>query len=143
MPPVPRPPSAPWSPRRVLFRLAVFLAAGYVVVVLVLLALEDRLIFHPVPAWQRWLELPSTLAVQDISLGTKSGIPIHARWCPCPGARGAILVCHSRAGNLSLDFRPEALAQWHREVGESLLLFDYPGYGRSAGSPSEAGCYEA
>jgi fermentation-respiration switch protein FrsA (DUF1100 family) len=28
-------------------------------------------------------------------------------------------------------------------LGLSLLVFDYPGYGRSGGSPSEAGCYAA
>jgi hypothetical protein len=27
------------------------------------------------------------------------------------------------------------------ELGESVLVFDYPGYGRSGGTPSEAGCY--
>jgi pimeloyl-ACP methyl ester carboxylesterase len=33
--------------------------------------------------------------------------------------------------------------QWHRETGLSVLVFDYPGYGRSTGTPSEQGCYDA
>ena len=28
-------------------------------------------------------------------------------------------------------------------LGESVLIFDYPGYGKSDGTPSEAGCYAA
>jgi fermentation-respiration switch protein FrsA (DUF1100 family) len=28
-------------------------------------------------------------------------------------------------------------------LGESVLVFDYPGYGLSEGKPSEAGCYAA
>ena len=29
------------------------------------------------------------------------------------------------------------------QIGESVLIIDYPGYGKSSGSPSEAGCYAA
>ena len=28
-------------------------------------------------------------------------------------------------------------------MGLAVLIFDYPGYGRSGGRPSEAGCYAA
>jgi hypothetical protein len=37
----------------------------------------------------------------------------------------------------------DAVADWQREIGVSVFIFDYPGYGRSEGSPSEAGCYAA
>ena len=32
---------------------------------------------------------------------------------------------------------------WQRELGVSVLIFDYPGYSRSGGKPTEAGCYAA
>src|SRR5439155_1700348 len=60
-----------------------------------------------------------------------------------PDARGVVLVCHSRAGNLSHAVRPDDVRRWHDEVGLSVLVFDYPGYGHSGGRPSEAGCYAA
>jgi fermentation-respiration switch protein FrsA (DUF1100 family) len=116
---------------------------GYGVSLLVLVALEDRLLFHPTPAARHWAEPPAGFEVQDVAFQTADGMPLHGRWFPCRGARGAVLVCHSRAGNLSLELSAEALAGWQRELGLSVFIFDYPGYGRSAGRPSEAGCYAA
>jgi uncharacterized protein len=131
-----------FSPRGLL-RCTLGVALTYAGVVLALLAFEDRIVFHPIRASQRWAEPPLGCAVQDLTLQTAGGIPIHARWFPRAGGRGAVLVCHSRAGNLSLALGPQALAGWQREIGVSLLIFDYPGYGRSEGRPTEAGCYEA
>src|SRR5262249_11128842 len=49
--------------------------------------------------------------------------------------------CHGNAGNLSS--RGDSVLLWQRELPTAVLLFDYPGFGRSTGSPSEAGCYAA
>jgi fermentation-respiration switch protein FrsA (DUF1100 family) len=106
-------------------------------------ALEDRLLFHPAPAARRWADPPAGFEVEDVAFQTADGTPLHGRWFPHRGAHGAVLVCHSRAGNLSLELSAEALAGWQREVGVSVFVFDYPGYGRSGGRPSEAGCYAA
>jgi hypothetical protein len=108
---------------RTLLRGALWLSLAYAAAVLVLLALEDRIVFHPVAASRRWSEPPGCV-VQDLTLRTPAGIPIHARWFPRAGGRGAVLVCHSRAGNLSLALGAQELAGWQREVGVSLLIFD-------------------
>ncbi len=134
--------------RRILsFRCLLWIAAclilAYGAVVLILLRIEDRLLFHPVPASQRWLEPPSGFVVQDVHFPTAAGTRIHARWFPCAAAQGAVLICHSRAGNLSLELKADELAAWHRQIGCSVLIFDYPGYGRSEGHPSETACYDA
>jgi fermentation-respiration switch protein FrsA (DUF1100 family) len=55
--------------------------------------------------------------------------------------QGALLYCHGNAGNLS--HRGEQLRRWRDLMRLAVLIFDYPGYGRSAGKPSEAGCYAA
>jgi pimeloyl-ACP methyl ester carboxylesterase len=52
-----------------------------------------------------------------------------------------VLYCHGNAGNVERWARP-ARALWEA-LGESVLIFDYPGYGYSGGEPSEAGCYAA
>ena len=57
--------------------------------------------------------------------------------------RRPVLICHGRQGNLGDDFGPDDLAGWHNEVGVSAFIFSYPGYGKSGGVPSEAGCYAA
>jgi uncharacterized protein len=123
--------------------IAVYLGFGYTAVVLALLMIEDRLLFHPVPASQRWLDSPSGFEVQEVRFHSADGTGIHARWFPCAEAEGAVLICHSRAGNLSLELTPAELATWHRQIGCSVLIFDYPGYGSSEGHPSEPGCYAA
>jgi fermentation-respiration switch protein FrsA (DUF1100 family) len=50
----------------------------------------------------------------------------------------AILVCHGNSGNISFL---EQLRGRLLNTGVSVLLFDYRGYGRSQGRPSEAGTY--
>ena len=102
--------------------------------------LENSLLFHPSPA-KNWWPPPSQLAIQDVWLQSAEGVRIHAWWVPCPSAAGTILFCHGNAGNLS--HRGQQVAQLMQATGRSVLIFDYPGYGRSEGKPSETGCYAA
>jgi fermentation-respiration switch protein FrsA (DUF1100 family) len=76
-----------------------------------------------------------------VDLRTPDGTRIHAWWLPCPGASGALLYCHGNAGNLS--DRGLVVRYMGPALRESVLIVDYPGYGRSAGTPTEAGCYAA
>lgn len=50
-----------------------------------------------------------------------------------------VLWLHGNAGNIA--DRVDHLAAMSRELGVSHLLFDYRGYGRSSGGPSEKGIY--
>jgi fermentation-respiration switch protein FrsA (DUF1100 family) len=104
-------------------------------------ALENSLLFHPARACDSWLPAPAALQVQDIWLHSSDGNTIHAWWFPCREARGAVLFCHGNAGNLS--HRTGTILPLMQALGKSVLIFDYPGYGRSEGKPSEAGCYAA
>ena len=74
-------------------------------------------------------------------LATADGTRVRAWWCPVPGAVEAVLYCHGNAGDLS--DRAEPVAKVMDELGQSVLVFDYPGFGHSGGRPSEAGCYAA
>lgn len=116
---------------------------GYLGVLLVLLCLENRLLFHPLSARAYWLAPPNA-RVRDVDLYSVTGTRLHAWWCPVKNwqpAQGAMLYCHGNAGNLSC--RSEAIAAWQQAMGVSVLIFDYPGYGRSEGTPTEAACYAA
>jgi len=113
----------------------------YLGVLVVLLFLENRLLFHPLRATEYWLP-PPNVRVRDVQLPTVSGTRIHGWWCPVKNwqpAQGAMLYCHGNAGNLSC--RSEAIALWQQALGLSVLIFDYPGYGPSEGTPTEATCY--
>jgi fermentation-respiration switch protein FrsA (DUF1100 family) len=103
-------------------------------------SLENKLLYYPTRCSKDRYE-PPPAPVQDIELHTADGIRIHGRWCPHRKARGAVLYCHGNAGNI--DGRAGAVRELWQALGESVLIFDYPGYGYSEGQPSEAGCYAA
>ena len=52
-------------------------------------------------------------------------------------ARAVVLFCHGNAGNLTQ--RSHTLAALHDLVGVAVLIFDYRGYGKSEGKPTEDG----
>ena len=122
-------------------RWLVFLVVCYVVVIVLLLFLENKFLYHPYTASSSWAPPPPELRVEDVWLTTPDGTRIHAWWFPVEGAKGAILYAHGNAGNLS--HRGLAAGKLQEATGLSVLLFDYPGYGKSEGKPSEAGCYAA
>jgi uncharacterized protein len=103
--------------------------------------LENSLLYHPVTASEQWLTPPGNAIVQDVWLQARDGTRIHAWWFPSLRSPGALLFCHGNAGNLS--HRAEIIFALMRALNESVLIFDYPGYGRSAGKPTETGCYAA
>jgi len=53
-------------------------------------------------------------------------------------SKGVILFCHGNAGNISQ--RIDSL-EIFRQLGFSTFIFDYRGYGKSEGKPSEIGTY--
>jgi fermentation-respiration switch protein FrsA (DUF1100 family) len=131
-------PVRPW--RRRLKSLAVLVVACYLGVFVLLLALESRFIFHPTPAAVDWTPPPDD-RFQDVTLTSAAGDRIHGWWLPREGATANVFYCHGNAGNLS--HRGRGLLRWSQELNASVLIFDYPGYGKSTGVPTEAGCYAA
>jgi len=94
-----------------------------------------------VKATKSWVAPPGDMHVEDVWLRGSEGTVIHAWWLGREGSRGAILFCHGNAGNLS-SWAPLATTL-SNTLSQPILIFDYPGYGRSEGKPSEAGCYAA
>jgi fermentation-respiration switch protein FrsA (DUF1100 family) len=113
---------------------------AYVGMMLVLMLLENRFIYHPAKYETSWVP-PVDSAIEDVWLTADDGTRLHAWWCPVAEPQWFALYCHGNAGNLS--HRQPIIRLWQQHVGAAVLIFDYPGYGRSAGKPSEAGCYAA
>jgi hypothetical protein len=80
---------------------------------------------HGLPAEDEWFE-------------AEDGARLHGWWIPHPSAWGTILYCHGNNGNITN--RIEAF-QSLRRLGVNLFAFDYRGYGRSEGVPTEGGVY--
>ncbi len=121
-------------------RILLYLLLVYVGIALVLKLFENRLVYLPASARQDWTEAPSP-DIEDVYLTSADGTRIHAWWCPCPGSSEALLYLHGNAGNLS--HRGGSILKLRQLLATSVLIIDYPGYGKSEGSPSEAGCYQA
>ena len=66
------------------------------------------------------------------------GVSLHGWFVPGRSDL-TLLWCHGNGGNIS--HRLENLLLVHNELGLNVFLFDYRGYGRSDGKPSEQGTY--
>jgi len=74
---------------------------------------------------------------EDIILDV-NGESTHGWYVHSPSdARGVVLFSHGNGGTIS---GREDVADVFRELGFDVLLYDYGGYGRSTGEPSEARC---
>jgi uncharacterized protein len=100
--------------------------------------LLDSFVFFPA----RPIELTpaaARLPYDDLVIDTDEGERLHGWWVPArPRALGHVLLCHGNAGNVG-DRVPHAAVL--SAAGLDVLLFDYRGYGRSSGAPSEQGTY--
>jgi pimeloyl-ACP methyl ester carboxylesterase len=125
--------------RSMLLEILGSVAIGYFCVLALVFVFQSRLVYYP----QIGREMTVTpqaygLAYETVEVLTEDGERLHAWWVPAERPRGAVLLFHGNAGNIS--HRVEYLPVFHR-LGYSTFLVDYRGYGRSTGSPSEAGTY--
>jgi hypothetical protein len=100
-------------------------------------ALERSLIYYPA---RRLDATPRDqgLAYRDVRVAADDGVSLHG-W-HVPGRRRVTLFwSHGNAGNIS--HRVHNLRLLHERLGLGVLIFDYRGYGESAGTPSEDGTY--
>ena len=79
------------------------------------------------------------LAYEELEFATDDGQRLHGWWIGAQRAcLGHLLLCHGNAGNIGDRVVNAALLS---AAGFDVLLFDYRGYGRNAGSPDEQGTY--
>ncbi|NDY96535.1 alpha/beta hydrolase [Wenzhouxiangella limi] len=123
-----------------LVRGLLMLVAVYCALLLVLFVFQARLVFLPDVAGRALMATPERLGLsyRDVQIETEDGQTLHAWWLPHPAPRATLLFSHGNAGNVS--HRLDSLRIFH-ELGLSVLIYDYRGYGQSSGRPSEAGIY--
>jgi uncharacterized protein len=100
-------------------------------------ALEDRFIYYPIRALAG---TPARLGLpyHDATFESSDGVRLHGWFVP--GRRDLTWVWfHGNAGNIS--HRLENIALIRERLGVHVFIFDYRGYGQSAGQPSEQGLY--
>ena len=131
------------------FLVVVIIAVGgFVAFGLYLYLSQDRMVFFPT----RDLEASPGdigLGFQEVRIDVTNGESIHAWYIPAPsdsraigqsgdGGAPTVLFCHGNGGNIS--HRLETI-ECLTALGANVMLFDYRGYGRSGGAPSETNMY--
>ncbi len=113
---------------------------GYGFLLIFLYFYQSRMLFLPNLPSRAVETLPSAVGLpyEPVDLHASDNIHLNGWFIPAPEQRGVILFCHGNAGNIS--HRLDSLLLFHR-LGFSTLIFDYRGYGKSQGHPSEAGTY--
>ncbi|HEV8519952.1 MAG TPA: alpha/beta hydrolase [Burkholderiales bacterium] len=114
-------------------------ASTYGLLLLLIFLFQARLIYFP----NVGRELAATprdagLDYEDVQLRSADNVVLNGWWVPTRDARGAVLILHGNAGNIS--HRIGYLTLFNR-LHYATLLIDYRGYGKSGGSPSEEGTY--
>jgi fermentation-respiration switch protein FrsA (DUF1100 family) len=79
------------------------------------------------------------LAYEEVFFRTSDNVEINGWFLPAKDAHYTVLFCHGNAGNIS--HRLEKLKFFH-DLTCNVFIFDYRGYGRSRGRPSEKGLYQ-
>jgi uncharacterized protein len=120
---------------RSLLNLVLIAAGAYALLVAFVYLTQDRMVYFPTSAL---VTTPGDhgLGYEDVALVADDGVRLHAWFVPAPDARATLLFFHGNGGNLS--HRIDSLRIFH-DLGLSVLILSYRGYGRSEGRPSEAG----
>jgi fermentation-respiration switch protein FrsA (DUF1100 family) len=113
------------------------LVVGYLVLVGFAYFRQEKMLYFPLKTLEA-TPADVGLTFEEVSLRTSDGVDISAWYLPAYSEKGVVLFCHGNAGNIS--HRLDSLKIFH-DLGLSVLIFDYRGYGESGGAPTEEGTY--
>jgi len=118
-----------------IIRLILFALLGCGIIVAAVYFFQDRLLYFPSS------EIACTPAMdgldfEDVHFQAADGTALHGWYIPAPAARATLLFCHGNGGNIS--HRLESIRIFHN-LGLTVFIFDYRGYGMSRGRPNEQG----
>ena len=134
-----------WSTKSVLRRLGrlgvaivIGIALGLAVLALVIWTqIERRYLFFPTKEIT-YTPGQAGLDYEDVFFLTQDGMQLHGWYVP--GKTDLTwLWFHGNGGNIS--HRVDEVALFHHRLGVNQFIFDYRGYGRSQGRPTEQGTY--
>jgi len=122
--------------RALMIRLPVYLAA------IVALAWWGRGMFYYPDQVYYSTPQNSGLPFDDVTFASRDGTRLNGWFVPADTAqpaRGTIIFMHGNAGNMTAHW---PAVEWLPPQGFNVFLFDYRGYGHSAGRPTAKGLYE-
>jgi uncharacterized protein len=135
--------AAPILTRKRIVRLGMSLGRIYLLLCIALYFLQGRFIFAPAKTIE---ETPTNFGLKFnevwLPISTSNSKPgrIHGWWIPAPSKTAKTLL-YFHGNGVNIGANAEQAARFH-DLGLSVFLFDYRGYGKSEGSfPSENAVY--
>lgn len=113
-------------------------AVGYLLLVILMYLLQSQMVYHP----QKSISYTPNdvgLSYEDVTFATEDGLDLHGWYVPTANTDLTVLYFHGNAGNIS--GRMQTIQLLHN-LGLNVFIFDYRGYGKSLGRPSEQGTYK-
>jgi hypothetical protein len=107
----------------------------YLAVCLLMMGLETTLIY-PVPP-KRVSPSAEELGFEDVWFESADGTRLHGWYFAHAEPRFGLVYCHGNGEDVTDN--ADLVRLFHDRYRASVFLFDYRGYGQSAGSPHEAG----
>jgi fermentation-respiration switch protein FrsA (DUF1100 family) len=124
---------------RIMAGVLLFVVSSIIVSSLVLLLLEEKFIYHPSKYPDgNWQPESYGLSAEECFFMSDDNVRLHGWFFSTENPGGTLLWFHGNAGNIThrLDNVRRLLA-----LDVNIFIFDYRGYGKSEGSPSEKGLY--
>jgi hypothetical protein len=125
--------------RNAMLKLIVAVVAAYGLLIVVMYFTQGRMLYLPNMPGRTLTMTPADAGMdyQDASIETSDGVTLHGWLVPGQSSQ-VLLFFHGNAGNIS--HRLDSIRQFH-DLGLSVLIIDYRGYGQSGGKPTESGIY--
>ena len=113
--------------------------ASYTLLVAVVYLMQGRMLYLPNVSGRALTMTPGDVGMdyEDVAIDTADGVTLHG-WFIAGRSSQVLLFFHGNAGNIS--HRLDSIRQF-QELGLSILIIDYRGYGQSGGRTTEKGIY--
>ena len=120
-----------------MLKLIAAVAIGYALLVALIYLMQGRMLYLADVPGRELTSSPQDIGLdfEEVTLETDDGVMLHGWFVPSDSAR-VLLFFHGNAGNIS--HRLESIRQFH-DLGLSVLIIDYRGYGQSGGRTTESG----
>jgi fermentation-respiration switch protein FrsA (DUF1100 family) len=115
------------------------IAGAYLLFVAFVYLMQGRMLYLPDISGRGLIMTPADAGMryEDVSLVSDDGVRLHG-WFIYGESERALLFFHGNAGNIS--HRLDSVRQFI-DLGFSVFIIDYRGYGKSEGKPTEPGLY--
>ncbi|TWT86558.1 putative aminoacrylate hydrolase RutD [Pseudobythopirellula maris] len=98
----------------------------------------ERMLIYPAPSIDRGNWKTKWLDKEDVHFESSGGVRLHGWYAPVENPDCVVLYSHGQSEHVANLIN--VVARLQESLNASVLVYDYRGYGKSQGVPTEAGC---